>query len=215
MHLQRAKQNLGKEEYIMIVSFEDYCEDYLDLHIALMSEAQLKSARAGYTELVRNSKEPAEIAKHEKALAKAKESRKLAKFYGGKALTGSSSQKKWAEEIRQKVLESSELSDEQKTKLVTLGGVANTAKFWINNKDKSPSVFDAATILTEDRKLGELYSKHFDTLVRGGSVHKKELAKKEIYEALSTLTIAVTFEFPNCNFYDAYGVLQKGLKFRC
>lgn len=199
----------------MTISFEDYCEDYLDLHIALMSEDQLKSARAGYANLIRNSKTPTEIAKHEKALAKAKESRKLAKFYGGKALTGSAAQKKWAEEIRQKVLESSALSDEQKAKLVTLGGAANTAKFWINNKDKSPAAFDAATILAEDRKLGELYNKHYDTLARSGPVHTKELAKKEIYEALMALTINVTFEFPNCDFYDVYGNLQKGLKFRC
>lgn len=199
----------------MTISFEDYCEDYLDLHIALMSEDQLKSARAGYADLVRDSKTPAEIAKHEKALAKAKESRKLAKFYGGKALTGSATQKKWAEEIRQKVLESSALSDEQKTKLVTLGGAANTAKFWINNKDKSPAAFDAATILAEDRKLRDLYNKHYDTLVRSGPVYEKELARKEIYEALLALSINVTFEFPNCNFYDVYGNLQKGLKFRC
>lgn len=199
----------------MTISFEDYCEDYLDLHIALMNEEQLKSARAGYADLVRNLKTPAEIAKHEKALAKAKESRKLAKFYGGKALIGSAAQKKWAEEIRQKVLESPALSDEQKTKLVTLDGVANTAKFWINNKDKSPSAFNTETILAEDRKLGELYNKHYNTLTRSGPVHEKELARKEIYETLSSLTVSVTFEFPNCDFYDAYGNLQKGLRFRC
>ncbi|HNC11721.1 MAG TPA: hypothetical protein PLF59_08110 [Cyclobacteriaceae bacterium] len=193
----------------MTISFEDYCEDYLDLSIALMSEDQLKSARAGYADLVRDSKTPAEIAKHKKALAKAKESRKLAKFYGGKALTGSAAQKKWAEEIRQTVLESSALSDEQKINLVTLGGAANTAKFWINNKDKSPSAFDAATILAEYRKLGDLYNKHYDTLARSNPVHEKEKARKEIYEALSTLTISVTFEFPNCDFYDSYGNLKK------
>lgn len=199
----------------MTISFEDYCEDYLDLHIALMNEDQLKSARAGYADLVRNQKTPAEIAKHEKALAKAKQSRKLAKFYGGKALTGSAAQKKWAEEIRQKVLESSALSDEQKTKLVTLGGAANTAKFWISNKDKSPAAFDTATILAEDRSLGDLYNKHYDTLVRSNLVYEKELAKKEIYETLKALTINVTFEFPNCDFYDVYGNLKEGLKFRC
>lgn len=199
----------------MTISFEDYCEDYLDLHIALMSEDQLKSARAGYADLIRNSKTPAEIAKHEKALAKAKESRKLAKFYGGKALTGSAAQKKWAEEIRQKVLESSALSDEQKAKLVTLGGAANTAKFWINNKDKSPAAFDVATILAEDSKLGDLYNKHYGTLVGSGSVHDIELAKKEIYETLKALSIHVTFEFPNCDFYDVFGSLKPGLKFRC
>lgn len=202
----------------MTITFEDYCEDYLDLHIALMSEDQLKSAKAGYAELIRNNKStktPAEITKHKKALAKAKESRKLAKFYGGKALTGSAAQKKWAEEIRQNVLESSALSDEQKIKLVTLVGPTNTARFWINNKDKSPSVFDPATILAEDHKLSELYQKHYNTLARSGPVHAKEIARKEIYETLSSLSVAVTFEFPNCDFYDCYGVLKTGLKFRC
>lgn len=202
----------------MTISFEDYCEDYLDLHIALMSGEQLKSAQAGYADLLRNSKPvktAAEIAKHEKALAKAKESRKLAKFYGGKALTGTAAQKKWAEDIRRKVLESSALSDEQKTQLVTLVGVTNTAKFWINNKDKSPAAFNPTTILAEVRNLRELYNKHYDTLVRSGPLRNHELAKKEIYEALSSLTVAVTFEFPHCNFYDDFGVLKTGLKFRC
>lgn len=184
----------------MTISFEDYCEDYLDLHIALMSEEQLRSARAGYTALIRTQKTPSQIAKHEKALAKAKEARKLAKFYGGKALTGSAAQKKWAEEIRQKVLESPALSDEQKIDLVMLGGVVNTAKFWINNKDKSPSVFTADNISAEYRKLNELYDKHYDTLVRTGSVHTKELARKEIYAALSSQKIDLSFEFPNCDF---------------
>jgi hypothetical protein len=202
----------------MTISFEDYCEDFLDLHIALMNDEQLKSAKYGYAELVRKNtptKTPAQIAKHEKALAKAKESRKLAKFYGGKALTGSAAQKKWAEDIRYNVLESSALTDEQKSQLVTLGGAANTAKFWINNKDKSASAFNPQTILEEVRKLGELYNKHYDTLVRSGSVHTKELARKAIYETLCSLTVAVTFEFPNCDFYDVYGNLKSGMKFRC
>ena len=116
----------------MSIAFQDYCEEYLDLDIALMSEEQLKNARSGYADLVSDSKTPTKNSKHSKALAKAKESRKLAKFYGGKALTGSAKQKKWAEDIRQTVLESSALSDEQKTKLVKLAGMPNTAKFWIN-----------------------------------------------------------------------------------
>lgn len=202
----------------MTISFEDYCEDYLDLHIALMNDEQLKSAKDGYNELVRNNKTaktPSEIAKHEKALAKAKESRKLAKFYGGKALKGSAAQKKWAEDIRHKVLESSALTDEQKSQLVKLGGAADTAKFWINNKSLSASAFNPAKILEEDRKLGELYNKHYETLTRCRLVHKLEPARKEIYEALSSLTVNVTFEFPNCDFYDVFGNLKKGMKFRC
>lgn len=198
--------------------FEDYCEEFFDLHVALMSDDQLKSAKAGYADYIRKSssaKTPAEIAKHERALAKAKESRKLAKFYGGKALTGTAAQKKWAEEIRQKVLESSQLSEDQKAQLVTLGSVTNTSKFWINNKDKRPDAFNPAKIVEASRKLVDLYNKHYDTLARSGPVHAKELAKKEIYEALSSLTVNVTFDFPNCDFYDVWGVLKPGLKFRC
>lgn len=197
------------------ITFEDFCADYLDLHIGLMSEEQLSNSKAAYAAFLRDSRTPAETAKHQKALAKAIESRKLAKFYGGKALTGSAPQKKWAEEIRQKVLESSALSDEQKTELVALGGFTNTASFWINNRDKSPSAFDPKTIIAEYRKLQELRSKHYETLARTGYVHQIELARKEIYEALSSLKVAITFEFPRCDFYDNFGALKSGLKFRC
>lgn len=167
----------------MTISFEDYCEDYLDLHISLMSEDQLKSA--GYANLVRNSKTPAEIAKHEKALAKAKESRKLAKFYGGKALTGSTAQKKWAEEIRQTVLESSVLSDVEKQELVTCGGFTDTAKFWIENRNVKAEKMTARNIVAQYRGLRELEEKHFDTLARTGTVASKNAARKEIQDYIN------------------------------
>lgn len=199
-----------------IISFEEYCEDFIDQHIGLMSDEQLKDAKAGYADFVRTrEKTPAEKAKHEKALKKAKESRKLAKFYGGKALTGTAKQKKWAEEIRQNVLESADLSDEQKTTLVTLGGYTSTAKFWINNKDKKASAFKPEIIIAENTMLNELYEKHYNTLIRSNYVSELERARKEIYEALCSLTLAVTFEFPRCDFYDAFGNLNKGMKFRC
>jgi hypothetical protein len=190
------------------LSFQDYCEEYLDLDIALMSEEQLKNARSGYSDLVGNTK-------NNQALAKAKESRKLAKFYGGKALTGSAKQKKWAEDIRQTVLESDALSDEQKTELVKLGGFTNTAKFWINNRDKSADKFDADTIVSDYKKLVALHDKHCDTLSRQNTVAEKEAARKEIYEALTTTAVAMTIEFPNCDFYDFSGNLKSGLTFQC
>lgn len=188
------------------LSFEDYCVEYLDLDIALMSEEQLKNARAGFNDLASDTK-------HSKALAKAKESRKLAKFYGGKALTGSAKQKKWAEDIRQTVLELDALSDEQKTELVKLGGFTNTAKFWINNKDKSADKFDADIIVDDYQKLVALHDKHYDTLARQNALFLKEAARKEIYEALTTATVAMTIEFPNCDFYDFSGNLKSGLTF--
>lgn len=196
-------------------TFEDFCEEFLDLHIGLMSEEQLISSKAAYAAFLRDSKTPAEVEKHQRALAKARESRKLAKFYGGKALTGSPAQKKWAEEIREKVLESDSLTDEQKSELVTLGGFTSTSSFWINNRDKAPSNFEPKKIVAENNKLKELYHKHYDTLVRSGSASDKERARKEIYGVLSANTIAIRFEFPNCDFYDNFGALMRGLKFRC
>jgi len=35
----------------MKISFEEYCEDFLDLHIALMSAEQLADAKKGYAKL--------------------------------------------------------------------------------------------------------------------------------------------------------------------
>lgn len=198
----------------MTTSFEDYCEDYLDLQTALMNEEEIKSARKGYADFISTEKTPKEIKKHKQALEKAKESRKLAKFYGGKALTGSATQKKWAEEIRQNILESSSLSEEQKTRIVAFS-LAQSAKFWIDNRDKKAELFNVDVIIAEHAHLCELYKKHYDTLARTNFVCNKELARKEIYEALSSLTIAFRFNFPDCNFYDNYGVLIKGLKFRC
>ncbi|MCK7579287.1 MAG: hypothetical protein MZV65_28525 [Chromatiales bacterium] len=34
------------------ITFQEYCEDHLDLHIGLMSEQQLTEARAGYQALL-------------------------------------------------------------------------------------------------------------------------------------------------------------------
>ena len=210
----------------MTISFEEYCEDYLDLHSDILSGEELRSAKAGYAELLSGSgsysgpyiepeKTPAGIAKHKKALEKAKESRKLAKFYGGKALTGTAAQKKWAEEIRERVMKSSALSDEQKTELVNLGDIVKKARFWIDNRDKDSSAFNPATILAEATNLRELYNKHYNTLTRRGPSSEKERARKEIYTALSSLSVAFKFEFPACDFYDEYGVLKTGLKFKC
>lgn len=227
----------------MTISFVAYCT-HLDINIVLMTEEEFQSARKSYSEFIRSGKSlselkkhddaleeakktcenystltryektTSEIKKHNKALEKTKESRKLAKFYGGKALTGSAAQKKWAEEIRQNILESSELSDDTKTKLCALS-IAQSAKFWIDNKDKKATLFNIDVIVAEHRNLCELYNKHNNTLVRTASAQEKELARKEIYEALSNLTIYFRFDFPNCNFYDNFGNLIKGLKFRC
>ena len=155
------------------------------------------------------------MAKHQKALDKAKESRKLAKFYGSKALTGTAPQKKWGEEIRENVLLSPDLSEEHKKELMSYGGFLCTAKFWIDNREKNVDVFKIGVIRSEIKKIEDLYDKYYETLVRTGPTHTKELARKEIYDALSNLKIAITYEFPNSDFYDKYGILKKDMKFRC
>lgn len=168
----------------MTISFEDYCEEYLDLHIFLMSDDQLKSARAGYANLIRPQKTTAQT-KHEKALAKAKESRKLAKFYGGKALNGSAAQKKWAEEIRNTFLQSRATTEEEKEELATCGGFTNSAKFWIENRAVKAEKMTARNIVAQYRGLQELEEKHFDTLARTGTVASKNAARKEIQEYIN------------------------------
>ncbi len=170
----------------MPISFETYCEDYLDMHTSLMSGEQIKGAKAGYAKFIGgSSKVGTKAPATERALAKAKEARKLAKFYGGKALTGSAAQKKWAEDIRQKFLESNALTDEQKENLVTCGGFTNSAKFWIENRDVSPAKMTANNIVAQYRGLVELEDKHWNTLNRQGPVSSKNAARKEIEDYLN------------------------------
>lgn len=186
----------------MTTTFTDYCDDYIDQHIGLMAQDDLEKDR-----FVR----PA----NKKALERAKEARNLAKFYGGKALTGTAKQKAWAEEIRNKVLSSNDLSEEEKISLVKIGGLAGTAKFWINNRAVAPANFKVSKILEEKAIITELYNKHEETLLRSKNIQELEAARKEIYDALTKLSVFIGYTFPNCRFYDPLGNLIKGLKFRC
>lgn len=92
------------------------------------------------------------------SLDKATKSRKLAKFYGGKALKGSAKQKSWAEAVREGVLSSTSLNDEQKESLVQCGGFTDKASFWIDNKDLNHSKFTAENIVAQYSGLAELES---------------------------------------------------------
>lgn len=60
--------------------------------------------------------------------------RKAAKFYCGKALTGSKAQKEWGEKIRFEFIQSDHLNDDEKAEVVGLGGWVGSAKFWIENR---------------------------------------------------------------------------------
>lgn len=171
---KRAKPNLDNRKDIMKTSFEDYCEDHLDMHYSLMGEEQLKNAKSAY----------AAFCKRKASLEKAKESRKLAKFYGGSALTGTAKQKKWAEEIRQSFLESSDLTEQEKQELVTCGGFTLTAKFWIENRSVAPAKMTARNIVAQYRGLLDLRAKHDAVLSRTAPTAAKNAARKEIQDYL-------------------------------
>ena len=198
-------------------TFEDYCEDHLDQDPALMStQERIDAERFFRAELEKQNaqqeKTPSEIARHQKTLEEAKAARKLAKFYGGTALTGSAKQKKWAEEIRQNVLESAALTEEQKTGLMALGGQMKTAKFWINNRDRNPHLFDADTIAADHDATVDLYETHHDALLgRRGNAAKLH-GRRELYMKLVSNTFEFHFNFTGCEFYDVFGKLDRNLE---
>jgi hypothetical protein len=117
------------------ISFFEYCADFLDLHADMLTEEQKREAYAGYNELmISASKAKAADPRKEKKLDEAKEGRQLAKFYGGKALKGTPSQKAWAEKIREEFLQCSAMSDDEKKELMAMGGDLQTSRFWIDNR---------------------------------------------------------------------------------
>ena len=69
--------------------------------------------------------------------AKAKDARAVAKFFGGKALSGTAAQKEWAEKIRTGKL--AEMSQDQAEMACDPDGLLKTSKFWIENRTKSGS----------------------------------------------------------------------------
>ena len=66
---------------------------------------------------------------------KAKAARDIAKFFGGRALTGSAKQKEWAEKIRAEKLDG--MSEEQAAMACDPNGLLKTSKFWIDNRNQS------------------------------------------------------------------------------
>ena len=66
---------------------------------------------------------------------KAQDARAVAKFFGGKALTGTAAQKEWAEKIRAEKL--GEMTQDQAEMACDPAGLLKTAKFWIEQRAKS------------------------------------------------------------------------------
>lgn len=113
-----------------MITFEDYVEDFLDMHIALMSEQQLSDSRKAYNQFV------SDAPKRRTSISdKALDARKVAKFFGGKALLGTKRQKEWAEKIRASKLDG--MTELQALQACDPSGLLNHSKFWIENRDKS------------------------------------------------------------------------------
>ena len=75
---------------------------------------------------------------------KAIDARATAKFFGGKALTGTTAQKEWAEKIRAAALD--KMSDGDAAVVCCKAGLLNTAKIWIENRDKTADKFAAFAV---------------------------------------------------------------------
>jgi len=124
--------------------FESYLEEIRGLSIALMSDAEIARARADYevwASKARRTTRPLSDA--------ATSARATAKHFGGRALTGTASQKEWAEKIRaQKIvampLAAAELACDP-------NGLGRAAKFWIENRDRTAAEIGA--FLVEQRAL--------------------------------------------------------------
>lgn len=73
--------------------------------------------------------------------AKAQDAKAIAKFFGGKALTGTAKQKEWAEQIRADII--GKLTAEQAELVCDPNSLCRTASFWINNRRRTPAEFPA------------------------------------------------------------------------
>lgn len=149
------------------------------------------SANYGYTATPKRT--PKQEAARQISLNKAKEARKLAKFYGGKALTGSAKQKSWGESIRNDVLASSALTDEQKETLLQAGGFTQTAGWWIDNKDVPANEFTAENIVSKWRGLVALE----DEFINNRS-NLKHVIEKQVADVVDYMKACV-FSFKTSN----------------
>jgi len=68
---------------------------------------------------------------------RAQTARDKAKFFGGKALTGSAKQKEWAEKIRAEKLFA--MTQDQAEMACAHNGLGRSANFWIQNRERSGS----------------------------------------------------------------------------
>lgn len=133
--------------------------------------------------------------------------RAVAKFYGGKALTGSSKQKEWAESIRAKWLELDNISDEQKAEFLALQGATGTAKFWINNKGALSKV-NKSTLIKCDEELRALIEQHNELRYENSSTGELDQSRVKIYKALKEMPLSIGYVYQyDFEYFDVFGNL--------
>ncbi|MFC4729078.1 hypothetical protein [Coralloluteibacterium thermophilus] len=142
------------------MNFSDFVTDILGLQEGLMSDGQRSEAQAAYTAWTKQSETRNKWKAGQKVLA----DRAVAALFGGKALTGSTKQKVWAEKIRAEKLrgeklpfsayERNEMTDAQAVLACAPAGLGKSAHFWIENRDRKPSEI-GSFFETQKRLLAE------------------------------------------------------------
>lgn len=131
------------------MTFNEYCEDVLDLHIGLLSEEDRIEAYKSY-QAYKGGRPRSTLS------AGAMGARADAKALGGKALKGSKKQKEWAEKIRAEKIR--EMTEDQARVACDPNGILSHSKFWIENRNKSGReigefVQEQKALLAEAREL--------------------------------------------------------------
>lgn len=100
----------------------------------------------------------------------------LAKFFGGRALTGTEKQKDWAEQIRAEKLR--EMTEVQAIAACDPKGLLKTAKFWINHRKKTG--IEIGRFVEEQKRM---LAEHQQAVACGDEAAVSKLAEK--YNALT------------------------------
>lgn len=129
------------------MNFSDFISDVLDLQEGLMTEAQRADAAAAYADWSKKD----EARSNWKAGRKVLADRAVAALFGGKALTGSTKQKTWAEKVRAEKLRGEKIggqfydvaydtmTEAQAAMACDPNGLGKSAHFWIEARGRKPS----------------------------------------------------------------------------
>lgn len=169
--------------------FQTWLDEVADIPLKSKKDGTWFDAETGFTfAQYAASCDEAEKPKRQTLSKRGLEHRKAAKSFGAKALRGTKKQKEWGEKIRLDILNSSLLTDEEKTELVNCGGFTSHAAFWIANRDVKHSDFKARDIVAQYRPLAALEAEHYDFLVRTNCNGEKEKRRQIIRDYMSSCT---------------------------